>query len=465
MLKVISMKANGSSFGSCAGVETLPAHPVRVSLKITLKITHRNHPMVFQLSTDDSRKQDSLINASGEIGELGSAIAQLQQGDFAARWDALKVLQRNGKEAIAPLLSLLETLLADPDNEDWEGVWFVVRALSSYPDVRSWQPLLQILQTAETDELVQGTAIAVAQQDIAIVPLLAPLMATTTGRSRVVRVLAQMPHPTTLPMLLALAKDEDVSVRSLAIEALSYTQHPAAVALLEGAVQDPVAAIRKAATAGLGTACDGAIAHHRVALVAPLLADLNPAVAEQAAVTLGRLSHVAAVAPLQQALRSPLTPAALRPVLCRSLGWFPHPATLKVLQETLHSNPDAALALEIIPLLGRMDAPDLIPQASQILQDLLTQTLPHPPQILEVPAVRRAIAHSLGQLHHPSALACTAQLLWDGDRGVQLHTLTALKHWPPTQVFAHLQAHPRWNALSPIIRQDLATLLPPDEKH
>lgn len=421
--------------------------------------------MVFQLSTDDSRQQDGSLITSEEDGELGSAIAQLQQEDFAARWDALKALQRNGKEAIAPLLSLLETLLADPEDEDWEGVWFVVRALSSCPDVRSWQPLLQILQTAETDELVQGAAMALAQQPIEIVPLLAPLMATATGRSRVVRVLAQMPHPTTLPMLLALATDEDVSVRTLAIEALSYTQHPAAVALLEGAVQDPVAAIRKAALSGLGTACEGAIAQNRVALVAPLLADLNPAVAEQAAVTLGRLSHAAAVAPLQQALRSPLTPAPLRPVLCRSLGWFPHPAALTALQETLRSTPDTALALEIISLLGRMDAPDLISQASQILQDLLTQTVPNPPQILEVPAIRRAIAHSLGQLHHPSALACTAQLLWDGDRSVQLHTLAALKHWPPTQVFAHLQAHPRWNALPPLIRQDLATLLSPDETH
>jgi len=365
---------------------------------------------------------------------LAAALERLQTDDFAHRWEAAKVIQRYGEIAIAPLLTLLQ------ENDDDDLCWFIIRALGDSAHPQAIRALMQLLQSTDAEDVRQAAAVALAQHPDTVLPLLEPLLMDERGRSHAILILAQLHHPQAIPLLLPLATDPNPKVRTLAIEALSYSHNPNVLPILKQGLTDPIAAIRRATVVGLGAWPEERYPWEMVALITPLLHDLNLDVRRQAILTLGRLGHEAAIAPLNDALRSPHTPDSLRPDLARSLSWIEHPQALQCLQQTLQITENLNLAQEIVAILGRLTTSSLHPLASQILLEALQSDNP----LLNTPDVRRAIAHSLGQLHQPEALNRLMMMLLDSDRSVQLHTLNALKNWPPerlTDAIQQLKTH------------------------
>lgn len=352
---------------------------------------------------------------------LEAALQSLQSEDFARRWDAVKIIKRFGELAIAPLLNLLEEA-----EDDDELMWFIVRTLGENAHPLALQALMQILQSTDAEDIRQATATALAQHPEAVLPQLEPLLGDAQGRSHAILVLVQMHHPDALPLLLSLADEADTAIRTLAIEALSYSHDPIVLPILKRSLTDPAAAIRRAAVTGLSIWKDDQTPETLVALITPLLSDLNPEVRRQAILTLGRLEYEMAIAPLDEALRSPYTPDSLRPDVIRSLSWINHPAALNCLERELLSTADPAIAQEIIAILGRLTEAHLHPTANQILLEALQSNR----VVLKTVEVRRAIAHSLGQLQQPNSLKPLTHLLLDSDRSVQLHALAALRNWP-----------------------------------
>ncbi|MBD2156200.1 HEAT repeat domain-containing protein [Leptolyngbya sp. FACHB-16] len=361
---------------------------------------------------------------------LETALESLQSEDFAHRWDAAKVIKRYGELAIAPLLNLLQ----EADDDD-DLMWFIVRTLGEIAHPLALQALIQILQSTHADDIRQASATALAQHPEAVLPQLELLLKDKQGRSHAILVLVQMHHPNALPLLLSLANEADTAIRVLAVEALSYSHDPIVLPILKQALTDPIAAIRRAAVAGLSIWKDDQAPKDLVALIAPLLRDLNLEVCRQAILTLGRLGHEVAIVPLDEVLRSPYTPDSLRPDVIRSLSWIDHPAALDCLWRELSTTAAPAIAQEIIAILGRLTAAHLHPTANQILLEALQSHN----AVLKTTEVRRAIAHSLGQLRQPNALQHLIHLLLDGDRSVQLHALAALRNWPTASLNEAIQ--------------------------
>jgi len=400
-------------------------------------------PFAYSGSSETASRSEPLPAA------LAAALERLQTEDFAHRWDAAKVIQRYGEIAIAPLLNLLQ------ENDDDELCWFIIRALGDSAHPQAIQALMQLLQSTDAEDVRQAAAVALAQHPDEVLPLLESLLTDEQGRSHAILVLAQLHHPQAISLLLPLATDPDPKIRTLAIEALSYSHNPSVLPILKQGLTDPIAAIRRATVVGLGAWSEERYPWELVALITPLLHDLNLDVRRQAILTVGRLGHEAAIAPLNDALRSPHTPDSLRPDLVRSLSWISHPQALACLQRELQTTPDAALAQEIVALLGRLTDETLLPLANQIVLDALQLEN----AVLKRPEVRRAIAHSLGQLRQPDALSRLTLLLLDGDRSVQLHALAALKTWDPAPLAEALQRLQNQVQLSADLQADLSQLL------
>jgi HEAT repeat protein len=78
---------------------------------------------------------------------------------------------------------------------------------------------------------------------------------------------------------------------------------------------------------------------------------------------------------------------------------------------------------EAVLVLGRMEHPELKPQATKILQSLLQN---HPLGLTV--AGKQAIALGLGHLGQPTAATSLNILLMDADASVRFHAIAALNH-------------------------------------
>lgn len=358
---------------------------------------------------------------------LGRSLNQLAWGDFQERWEAAKRLSSFGAIAISPLLGLLD----EADEEDWELAWFVTRILAEVPHPEAIASLCDLAQTAIHDEVVSAAVMGLAQQGEAAIAPLKALLTHPSTRRFAAQSLAQIQHPAATALLFQLARDQDDTVRTVAIAALSYSNDPQVFPRLLEALQDPVPAIRGAAVAGLGYWSAAPNGRSRSEHVIPLLWDVTVSVRQQAIFTLGRIGDAGAIAALREALHSPNMPDSLRPDLIRTLGWVNLPIALEALLQELHrlhwgeaSHPTAfSLCQEIITVLGRVEAPELKSRATEILLEALAQ-----PVIQTNPLLKQAIAFSLGQLAQPTALDALQRLQADEDERVRFHAIAALKH-------------------------------------
>jgi HEAT repeat protein len=361
---------------------------------------------------------------------LDLALQVLRGGDFQDRWEVAKVFPTLGQASIAPLITLLKT------DTDSEAQWFAIRILGGFahPDVLA--TIVDLLKTSQNEEL-RGMAVTVlVNSGEGAIAVLQDLLQSDTTRWVAAQSLAQIRRPATVPLLLEVVNDPDPQIRATAIESLGSYRHPEISAALIRAVQDPIAAVRRAAVTALGFCADEAAALDLVSHLRPLLLDFNLDVCKQTAIALGRLGTLEATKALFQSLQSIHTPEPLAIELVRALGWVGKSEALQSLHRALIQLPlTESVRQEILVVLGRVDQPQLKPQATQILLDLLT----HEATFARSTSARQSLALSLGQLGDPNALNPLIDLLADPNVSVRLHVISALKTLAPKTAHQRLE--------------------------
>jgi HEAT repeat protein len=392
---------------------------------------------------------------------LDLAIAALSSGDFQSRWDLAKLfptfanaLSQVGQSVdwvTAPLIEIVQD-----DAADVELRWFAVRILGQFNHPEVIKTLVQLLQAEDTEaeELSEIAASTLASFGPDAIAALTKLLADESSRLLAVRALAQIRSRETIAPLCSVVDDPQVEVRSAAIEALSSFHDLQIAPILVSALDDVAATVRREAVAGLALRAELAPEIDVVGLLRDRLWDFNLAVCQQAATSLGRLGTPAAAAALWQVLQSAATPAVLQLEAVRALVWMQHPEALNYLRQALQLGSDEVYQA-VLTALGRVELPELKPQAAEILLTALASQ--HP--VVQQPHTKQSIALGLGQLGELAAVESLIQLLATPDIGVQLHAIAALKQLAPEMAYQKLQILATDPAASPELKQGVAIAL------
>lgn len=375
------------------------------------------HQCLQQLLVDRTPEQLSDCTAARF---LDLAIAVLESGDFQDRWDMAKLLPAFGDRTIAPLIDLLQD-----DAADLEARWFAARILGGYSHPDVVKALMDLLQTAASEELSSMAAESLANLGTAALAGLSDLLAQDDTRLFAVRSLAHIRRSETIVPLLTVVNDPNPTVRAIALEALGSFHDPRVPPVLVNALHDLNAPVRQVAVEGLGFRHDLSLQLDLVGLLSERLRDLDLAVCQQAAIALGRLGTDAAADALLAVLRSPQTPTPLQIEIVWAFARVGNAIALESLQQALYLFEQSAslqLYQAIITVVGQWEAVALKLQAAQILRDALTTTI-----TTAQPALRQAIAIGLGALGQLTALETLIQLLADEEMSVRLHAIAALK--------------------------------------
>jgi HEAT repeat protein len=378
---------------------------------------------------------------------LNLALDVLYAGDFRERWDVAKVFPKLGERAIASLIEILE----DEDVEI-EVRWFTARILGDFNHPTVINTLVNLLKKAEDEDLAIMIATALSNLSSSAIDALASLLADSQTRLLATTALSQIRRPEIIEPLLSVVHDSQVTVRSIAIEALS-SFHDARIplVLLEG-LNDPAAEVRKEAVTGLGLRPDLWDELDLLHRLRPLLYDINRDVCQQTAIAIGRSGRDEAAQALFEGLKSPATPVPLQIDFIRALAWVGTPQALEYLQQALtYVSVDGAY--EIINLLGRIEQPRLKTRAAQIILDFFQSK--HPTTTL--PTIKQAIAQAWGHLGHRSALDALVGLLADSEDSVRWHAIAALKNFPTAH--QQLEQLATDENLTPALKQGVAIAL------
>ncbi len=408
----------------------------------------------FSNSSDESQSQ-ALLN---------QAIAALESGDFQQRWDAAKQLAKMETIAINPLIEILEDEDADP-----EVRWFVARTLGQFNREMIIPVLINLLQKAKISDdatnvpLLEMAATTLANLGGGAVENLEMFLDDEPLKLLATKALSQVRRIETISPLLKVVNDSNPKIRTTAIEALSSFHDPRIPPVLIQALKDPAATVRKEAVIGLSLRGYLEAELNLVEQLQPLLWDIRPEVCQQAQIALSRLGTDQAVMALAEQILSTTTPLDLKLDAVRSLCWIETPTALNQLQtllltltnESISNSTLFPLHQEIIQGLGRMNKPELKPQASQILIQFLNTE--HP--CLKIPAIKQCIALSLGQLDALNAFDALVKLLGDSNPSVQFHCITALKQLNSPQIYEQLQQLSQQSNLEPNLKQGISMAL------
>ena len=381
-------------------------------------------------------------------------------GDFKQRWDSSKLIVRQGKGAIAPLLALL----GDP-TADAETHWFTIRALGHFPEPEVIAALAAQIgepsayahrTTAQSAELSAFSIETLAAMGGATIDVLSQLLQVPQQRLLAAKALNQVRSSGVIPAMISVATDGDERVRYYAIDALGSFHSATVTPVLLAALRDPASAVRKAAVMALGRRRDLQASHQLSQRLQPLLWDLDLAVSAQAALALGRLGADDTIAALEQVLLSEDTPQALRMDTVRALAWWcDRPGGLSakrtdraftLLAQALaqfspspdtsalrHGAADPAVLVAVVRLLGDMQGEATAPRATQILIEQL--------QRQSSIAVTKAVIMALANLGQPQGVAALLPLLSYPADAVPVHVIAALKRLDPDHSLTRVTAY------------------------
>jgi HEAT repeat protein len=366
-----------------------------------------------QLILQDGLKDPRLVQ---EVGDL--ALSVLLMGDFQQRWEIAKVFTRLGEVTIPALIEILE----DEDTDE-ELCWYTVRILGELKNPKAIASVIELLKHQKNEELASTAAAALGQMGKEAIAALSELLLQENTRLLAVRSLSYIRCKETIPPLLSVVEDPEVTIRAAVIEALSSFHNEQVAPILLAALNDVSAIVRKEAVTGLGFRADLCQQLDLVAKLQPSLYDLNLEVCCAAAVALSRMQTDKSAQYLFKVLISPHTPLKLQIEAIRALGWLSTPTGLEYLQQAFYQHCSPTLWQEIVTVLGRVQAP-ITAQASEILLKILE--LNHP--AIEIPSIKSAIALSLGQLGCLCAIKPLTKLSVDQNTTVKLHAIAALKN-------------------------------------
>ena len=395
----------------------------------------------------DGDAESAALNETDLEQVLNLALEVLDAGDFRERWEVAKLFPKLGERAISPLIEILED-----DETEMEARWFAGRILAEFNHPTVVITLVNLLKTAEDEDLAAMAANALSSLGNSAVEALTGLLADPQTRLLGTTALSQIRRPEIIEPLLSVVHDSQVAVRSTAIEALSSFHDSRIPPVLLEALEDGAAMVRKEAVTGLGLRSDLWAELDLLNRLKPLLYDFNQDVCQQAAIALGRLSSDEAAEALFEVIQSPATPVPLQIDFIRALGWVETSKALDYLQQVL-ANVSVEGVHEIIKVLGRVEQPELKIRASQILLDFFHSEHPAAPSI----PVRQALTQAWGHLGEQSTMDALLELLADPTDSVRLHAIAALKNFPT----AHQQLEQLAidENLSPALKQGIAIAL------
>lgn len=361
--------------------------------------------------------EDNVSLSSTELATIGDlALTILYRGDFQERWEIAKIMPKLGPMVVQPLIAILEDETTDLDHR-----WFAGKILGNFKQPEVVLSLVNLLNTSEEEELKAIAATALANLDHGAIAPLTTLLDKSESRLLATRALAQIRRPEVIEPLLRVVTDEEVAVRTSAIEALASFHDPRIPPILIAALQDFAASVRKEAVIGLGARSNLEDDLQLVDQLAPLLQDLSLEVSQQTAIALSKFPHQRATTILWQTLQSSYTPLPLQLTIIQALAWLEQESSLNYLQQALTLvTPEAKL--EIIKVLGRIEAENLKNLATSILIAFFHSGDP----LLANPDLKQALAHSLGQLKTSESITVLSQLAQDPEMRVRLHAHNAI---------------------------------------
>ncbi len=407
---------------------------------------HLQHLPLGKNATD-AATESAPLNDTDLEQVLNLALDVLEAGDFQERWDVAKLFPKLGAIAIAPLIEILQD-----DEAELELRWFAGRILGEFNHPTVITTLVDLLKTAEDEELSTMAAAALASLGDSAVEALTGLLADPESRLLATTSLSQIRRSEIIAPLLSVVNDPQVSVRSTAIEALSSFHDPRVPPVLLNALDDPAATVRKEAVIGLSLRSDLGEELDLLNRLKPLLYDFNREVCQQAAIALGRLGTDEAADALFEVIKSPATPVPLTYDFIRALGWVGTAKSLDYLQQAL-AHVSVECVVEIVRVLGRLEKPALKTKAAQILIDFLNSE--HPAR--QVATVKQAVAQAWGELGEVAAIDGLIGLLADPVDSVRLHAIAALKNFP--SVHQQLIAIAADENLTPSLKEGIAIAL------
>jgi HEAT repeat protein len=399
-----------------------------------------------QLTLQLDSRQSDIVNNQEYLLKL--ALAILEMGDFQQRWEIAKVLTQLGNIAISPLIEILE----DEEAEE-ELRWYAAKTLGEFqhPDVIA--PLVELLKTAEDEELKAIAATALGQMGTLAIPALSKLLREEDTRLLAVRSLSCIRQTETITALLSVVQDSQAAVRAAAIEALSSFHDERVPPILLNALDDLAATVRRAAVLGLGFRPDLCETFNLVTKLQSKLYDFNLEVCCAAATALSRMNSQDAAKELFQVLISPQTPIKLQLETIRALSWMETQSSLKYLQQAFNQSQSEIVWLEVVTVLGQVQ------KLQQLTTDILLEMLQSKHPSIEIPSIKSAIALSLGQLGNIEAIEPLISLLADANASVRLHAIAALKNLDREAAYQKLQELVNDGALTPDLRKGVAIAL------
>jgi HEAT repeat protein len=350
------------------------------------------------------------------------ALKMLMEGDFPHKWEIAKIFPLLGQEITTPL-----NALAVDETIEVEVRWFICQILGNFAQQSVVLTMVQLLQQSQESELIVIAGKTLSKIGDRAIDALVDLLSQPEYCLLAANSLSYIRSNATIPPLLAITACEDAELRAIAINALGSFHDPRVPPVLIAALQDRASAVRKEAAIALGFRPDLCQEIDIVKYLQPLLYDLNLEVCSQAAISLGRMQQPTATKALFEALQAELTPISLQSDLVKALAWSKLSSGITYLGKALTIACELIIQ-EIIVVLGRTSSPELKYQSTQILINFWQQQPSAPSSLSPLsPAVRQALATSLGELRDRSAQIVLEQLATDGDRKVQLHALAALK--------------------------------------
>lgn len=380
-----------------------------------------------------------------ELSELQSRVDHWQHfktGDFGQKWNSSKLIVKEGPDAIAPLLALLNDPTADAETH-----WFTIRALGNFPDPDVIAAIAAQIDHDSGDrtseQVAELSAFAIetlAAMGSLAIEVLGQHLANPQRRLLAAKALNQVRSSEVIPIMVSVANDDDAMVRYYAIDALGSFHNATVTPVLLNALRDSAAAVRKAAVMALGRRGDLQAQHQLSQQLESLLWDIDLGVSCQTALALGRLGSQDTIEALERVLLSAHTPMALRIDTIRALEWYCdnvsiNPSTLPP-NTPSNSVMEAAFAVLTQALmqfsgdlsgilesdLNRDRDSGLDPRGSQYHPEL-------PPQ--ETAQILVAIIRVLGELRH-SAMAQPATEILIKQLGDQFPATVHPTNSPPT---------------------------------
>lgn len=361
----------------------------------------------------------NLLNLTPEEREsipLELALKVLELGSFEEKWVISKVLVKHGEAVIPPL----KNIILD-ENAETESRGYGLKILSQIQHPEIILIVTELLSKTQEEDLISIATETLVSQGKQSITFLSQLLTNPDSRLLATKALTQIPRKEVISPLLSLVNDDDTTIRSISITALSNFDTPEIKIVLINALQDYASSVRKEAVMALGLKLKSPEDVELINLLTPLLEDIDLSVAQQTAISLSRCHHPIVIESLEKVLYSSYTPQPLKITIVKAFGWIDTVESIECLGKAIQSF-DTSITLPIINVLGRVTKPSLKSLAVKILTNFYHSQS----TTLDYPQILQALCYSLKQLGSIEGISILKDIVTHDNPQVSLYAQSAL---------------------------------------